>query len=198
LITEINKILIDDNKEYNGFQIKRRHYFLGKWMKHGGDYIWLLRLIRKGKCRIIKTPIINEHTVIQGKIGKLRSDFIHQPKKDLTSLIQRQNTGSQKFALSLLDNISPDYPNLNKDEKIEGKVRSFLNYRIYAKLPLFMRPFVRFFVFYVLRMGFLDGWQGFVYHVTNDFIYPFLVWAKYKEYSTNPKAKEIAELSSWR
>jgi hypothetical protein len=65
-------------------------------------------------------------------------------------------------------------------------------------LPLWLRPFARFFVFYFLRGGFLDGWQGFVYHMMNDFIYPFWVWAKSKEYAQDPNARSIAENAKWR
>lgn len=51
----------------------------------------------------------------------------------------------------------------------------------YAKAPLFVRPFVNFFYRYVLRGGFLDGKEGFVWHVLQGFWYRMLVDAKIYE-----------------
>ena len=44
-----------------------------------------------------------------------------------------------------------------------------------GRLPLFVRPCVYFFYRYVLRLGFLDGKQGFVFHVLQAFWYRLLV-----------------------
>ena len=51
----------------------------------------------------------------------------------------------------------------------------------YVKSPLFVRPFVNFFLRYVLKGGFLDGKEGFVWHVLQGFWYRMLVDAKVYE-----------------
>ena len=48
----------------------------------------------------------------------------------------------------------------------------------YARMPLFVRPFIYFFVRYFLKLGFLDGRWGFVWYVLQGFWYRFLVDAK--------------------
>ena len=48
----------------------------------------------------------------------------------------------------------------------------------YIKAPLFMRPFINFMIRYVLKAGFLDGKEGFIWHFLQGFSYRFLVDAK--------------------
>ena len=68
--------------------MKRRFYFWGKWIKHGGYYpIWILRLFKKDKGHIERE--INEHFVVDGKVGYLKNDFIDNNKKDLTEWISK-------------------------------------------------------------------------------------------------------------
>jgi hypothetical protein len=50
--------------------------------------------------------------------------------------------------------------------------------RIWVRLPL--RPVIRFFVWYVLRRGFLDGRAGFVFCVLMSY-YEFIIGAKLRE-----------------
>jgi len=48
----------------------------------------------------------------------------------------------------------------------------------YTKLPLFIRPFLYFLYRYFLKLGFLDGKEGLVWHFLQGFWYRFLVDAK--------------------
>ena len=51
----------------------------------------------------------------------------------------------------------------------------------YIKAPLFVRPFVNFILRYIFKGGFLDGKQGFVWHILQGFWYRMLVDAKIYE-----------------
>ena len=49
---EIKEKLPGIHDEVTGFYIKRRVYFMGRWIKHGVYYTtWILRLFKKGKAR---------------------------------------------------------------------------------------------------------------------------------------------------
>ena len=61
----------------------------------------------------------------------------------------------------------------------------------YAKLPLFTRPFIYFIWRYFIKLGFLDGKQGLIWHFLQGFWYRFLVDAKI--YELEKKAKESGE-----
>jgi glycosyltransferase involved in cell wall biosynthesis len=181
-----------------GFMMRRDHIFMGRGLKYGGDRIWLIRLVRKDRCRVVKTPYVNEHTIVNGAVVKLSNTFTHMSRKPFTKWIERQNRGSLKYTYSILKHTGTARPALNHGERIEGGVRTWLNYGVYYRAPLALRPFMRFFVFYFLRGGFLDGWQGFVYHTVNDFIYPFFVYANYRELKLSEEARKNAETSGWR
>ena len=59
----------------------------------------------------------------------------------------------------------------------------------YIKTPLFVRPFANFFIRYILKGGFLDGKEGFIWHILQGFWYRMLVDSKIyeikKSYSWN-------------
>jgi hypothetical protein len=46
---------------------------------------------------------------------------------------------------------------------------------VWSRLPLFVRPCLYVFYRYVVRFGFLDGKQGFIFHVLQAFWYRLLV-----------------------
>ena len=52
-------------------------------------------------------------------------------------------------------------------------------------MPLFLRPFLYFLVRYIVKLGFLDGKQGFIWYVLQGFWYRFLVDAKVYEMKRN-------------
>ena len=48
----------------------------------------------------------------------------------------------------------------------------------YNRTPLFVRPFLLFFYRYIVRLGFLDGKEGFIFFTLQTFWFRFLVDAK--------------------
>jgi hypothetical protein len=65
-----------------------------------------------------------------------------------------------------------------------------LNKGLYLRTPPFARAFMYWFYRYFLRLGFLDGKEGLVYHFLHAFWYRFLVDAKLLELK---KAAPVAE-----
>ena len=51
----------------------------------------------------------------------------------------------------------------------------------YNSAPLFVRPYALFFYRYILRLGFLDGWEGFIFWTLQTFWFRFLIDAKLYE-----------------
>ena len=70
------KSVKENDKDITGMYLKRRVYFMGKWIKHGDYYpIWLLRIFKKDCGRY--EEITEEHIVLsKGKAIKLKNDFI--------------------------------------------------------------------------------------------------------------------------
>lgn len=180
---EITKRLADVQPDISGFYIKRRVYFMGRWIKHGGYYpTWLLRLFRSGKGRSEERGM-DEHIVLMaGTAEKLQSDFIDENKKDLSSWIAKHNSYASREVEEFLKQ--------SRDEQgIEGqaKWKRKIKYGFYYRLPLFFRAFAYFCYRYFLRCGFLDGREGIIFHFLQGCWYRFLVDAKLYELRNRAK-----------
>ncbi len=58
---------------------------------------------------------------------------------------------------------------------------------LYNDAPLFVRPYALFFYRYVLRLGFLDGKEGFIFWTLQTFWFRFLIDAKLFEHRLGKK-----------
>ncbi|MDW8468884.1 MAG: hypothetical protein RML56_07865 [Burkholderiales bacterium] len=63
----------------------------------------------------------------------------------------------------------------------QAERKRWLRYRVYERMPLLVRPFTFWFYRYVLRGGFLDGKEAFLYHFLHALWYPLLTDAYYLE-----------------
>ncbi|MEK9154614.1 MAG: glycosyltransferase family 2 protein [Patescibacteria group bacterium] len=167
--------------DISGFYIKRRVYFMGRWIRHGGYYpIWLLRLFRKNKAKS-ELRAMDEHIVLlNGKGEKLKNDFIDDNKKDLTWWIEKHNNYASREAGEVMNYESGI---MNYGGKIEGQVarKRWLKEKFYYRLPIFFRAFFYFIYRYIIRFGFLDGAKGLIFHFLQGFWYRFLVDSKIYE-----------------
>lgn len=167
LKNEIIEKLKNMPTDISGFYLKRRVYFMGKWIKYGGYYpIWLLRLFRYGKARYQEERDVDEHlTLLEGNAGKMKNDFIDDNKKDLTWWIKKHNNYAFREAREVLSG--------NYGRGMKKK---------YYRLPLFFRVFAYFIYRYFFRLGFLDGKEGLIFHFLQGFWYRFLIDAKIYEH----------------
>ena len=170
---EMANAIKDDSVD--GCYINRRVYFLGKWIRHGGKYPdWNMRFFRhaKGRYENLNTEEIqntgdnevHEHVVIEGnKVGYLQNDMLHIDFRDLFHWLARHNRYSNWEArvyyniLTGMDDDGTIGANLFGDS-VQRK--RFLK-KIWVRLPF--KPLLRFVLFYFIRLGFLDGYPGYVY-----------------------------------
>jgi glycosyltransferase involved in cell wall biosynthesis len=163
-----------------GFYVKRRQVFRGRWIKHGGYYPkYLLKLFLSTHVVIDDRDLIDHHFYVPGAVGKLEYDLIEENKKedDIAFWVEKHNRYAALHAREELvrrrgtDSTWPIRPSPvgTPDQRV-----LWLKLRWY-RLPLYVRPVLLFFYRYVLRRGFLDGRQGFVFHVLQGFWYRLLV-----------------------
>ncbi|HHD2965217.1 glycosyltransferase family 2 protein [Clostridium perfringens] len=187
LVNELKDKLNKINNNINGIFIKRRRYFLGKWIKHGDVYPErVLRIFRNGKGRS-EDRIMDEHIVLNdGATICFENDIEDKDTKDLTFWINKHNWYSNLEAeeyLKIKEKIN-DKSNKNINENLFGKQRErkrWLKNKLYYNIPLFARPFLYFLYRYILKLGFLDGKEGLIYHFLQGFWYRFLVDSKIYE-----------------
>ena len=194
------------NNEVNGFYIKRRVYFMGRWIRHGGYYpTWILRLFRNGTGRS-EDREMDEHIVLfSGKAEKLENDFIDRNLKGLSFWIDKHNKFATREANVVMKTLKQESTKTSGHENmkalkqdIEGPpaLRREAKERYY-RLPPFLRVFIYFFNRYFLRMGFLDGKEGFIFHILQGFWYRFLVDAKLYEAKKQKSTRAREHESKW-
>lgn len=170
----------------NGFLISRRTLFMGKWIKHGGHYpTYHANLFRRGFGHC-EEKLYDQHFKVTGKTQVLKTDIIDVITDSLTSFIARHNHWAtleaqylvrQQNAPVIDDNGKLVHPQLfgNPMER-----RRYMKKR-YESFPLFIRPVIYFTIRYFIKLGFLDGKTGLVFHFLQGFWFRFLIDAKIYE-----------------
>ena len=167
--------LADGGDDVAGYLVSRRTMFMGRWMRHGGHYpAWHLRLMRTGAGRC-EDRLYDQHFYVTGPVRKLHGDLIDTWTPDVATFTARHLRWA---ALEAAEHETPATAagrirgRLGSDNAIEQRrwLRDW-----YARLPLFVRPTAYFLYRYVVRLGFLDGRPGLVFHVLQGFWFRFLV-----------------------
>ena len=194
----IQDFLRDPPDDVAGVYVRRRVYFMGRWIRHGGYYpTWLLRLFRNGQGRC-ESLLMDEHIVVEGGgTIQLHEDIIDKNNKDLTFWTDKHNKYASREVMDILNKQSSASDAEAHGERVQAKAigrqdaaRRWVKDNIYLRTPLFVRPFLYFSYRYFLRLGFLDGTRGLIFHFLQAFWYRFLVDAKLYEYRLQQKSRQ--------
>ncbi len=183
LVQAMKSVLPHTSLEISGYTINLRRIFFHKWLRYGALYpIRLLRIWRNnhGRC---ETRWMDEHIKVQGDVKHIDADFADYNLNNITWWTNKHNQYATREAIDLImlemqdGDSSEDATNMNKNAQIKRWIKK----NVYSRLPLGVRSFSYFFYRYFLRLGFLDGWPGLVFHVLQGFWYRFLVDVKVYE-----------------
>ena len=168
---EIRQTLAVDST-VDAFYLKRRNLFLGRWIKHAGFYpdpkLRLFRRTLPSPPRFESRPV-HETIHFSGPTATLKADILHHAYPTLSSYIEHMDRYSSLGAQILVD-----------------RGRTSANpITFFGRTALF--PLVGFKWNYILRLGFLDGREGFLlnlYHAA----YASWKYAKAWELTRRPRA----------
>ncbi|EOU1118087.1 glycosyltransferase family 2 protein [Clostridium perfringens] len=199
LVEEIKNKLPNIQKDINGIILKRRVYFMGKWIKHGGKYPELLLRIFRTGYGMCEQKLMDEHMILlEGNTEKFDNDIIDNNNKNLDWWTHKHNWYSNREVLDYQNKVKSNYSDdLINDETNKGQAarKRFIKNNGYYKLPMFFRAHLYFIYRYYFRLGFLDGTEGRIYHFLQAYWYRFLVDAKiYECEKFNIKIKEQGDL----
>jgi glycosyltransferase involved in cell wall biosynthesis len=161
-----------------GLYLNRRQIFRGQWIKHGGYYPkYLLKLFRKDAVRVDEGDLMDHRFYVDGRTEQLAHDIVedNQNEHDIAFWIEKHNRYAIRHAREERqrrdESIWPVTPRFfgTPDER-----SAWLRRRWY-RLPLYVRPALYFFYRYVIRFGWMDGKQGFVFHFLHGFWYRLLI-----------------------
>lgn len=169
-----------------GVNLKRKHVFGGRWIRHGGRYpLVLLRIWRRGHGRI-ENRWMDEHMVVWGGRTMLfEGGFADCNLNDLTFFIDKHNKYATREAIDVINQrrclFARDIDLSAEGSSFQAAVKRFIKEKVYNRLPYQFTVPAYFIYRYVFQLGFLDGRQGLVYHGLQGLWYRFLVGAKVEE-----------------
>jgi glycosyltransferase involved in cell wall biosynthesis len=141
LAADVMRIVRDANPAPDAFAIPRRHYFLGDWLRHGGEYpASQIRFFRRGAARIRNDLV---HEAIE------YSNLTVQP---LESAIDHYSSPSLSVKLAKLRR----YARLSAEQRIQRD-------EVPSTLEIVTRPARRVAYVYIKAHGYRDGWRGAVW-----------------------------------
>ncbi|MBN9373177.1 MULTISPECIES: glycosyltransferase family 2 protein [unclassified Hydrogenophaga] len=188
-----------------GVNLKRKHIFMDRWVRHGGRYpLRMLRLWRQGHGRI-ENRWMDEHMVVWGgRTVTFDGGFADHNLKDLAYFIDKHNRYATREAIEVLNQrlglFAQDGALNARGASHQAAFKRWAKERIYNRIPFTLSATLYFVWRYVFQRGFLDGRSGLVYHFLQGYWYRFLVGARVMELQQavahlHDKAAICAELS---
>ena len=169
--------VINSEKPLDGYEFRRRLWFMGKPLHIYGK---VLRLWKTGKC-IFSDVIVNEHPIINGKVGYLKGIMEHYDSKDLHHWLEKQNKYSTMEAITLYENRK-----LAAEPKLFGNP---LERRMFFKQLIIKMPFkylILFFYNIVIMGAWKDGKTGYYWSLLRNQVLR-MKELKYIEMKTNKR-----------
>lgn len=137
---EVKEIL--KNPKHDAYFVKRNFYVKNKLIKYCGfQNDFAIRLFNKNKCKYAENKYVHEQIVLknEGSFGKINTAINHFSFVTIELFKQKQKLYSRLKAEELfLKNVKPN----------------FFHY--------FIKPNFRFFHHFIIKLGFLDGKEGYI------------------------------------
>lgn len=149
---------INSHPQHQGFWINRANYFLGRFLKKGGQYPdKTLRLYKRGKGKL-PCFSVHEQAQVEGTTGFLQHDLLHYADKTFARYLLRNNRYTSL---------------LSKELKNPG----FFDYFVVKPTSWFLKTYFR-------HKGYQDGFPGFVFSWYSSLRFP-IAYIKKREGAQN-------------
>jgi len=161
------KDILKKGSSYDGFFIWRKTFYLGKWIKHSGWYVPIVRLFRRTKGKL-DSRFVHEKILVDGKIGYLTEPILHYSYQSIDQHIKKLNI----------------FTTYDAKEVLKRKINiTFGN----AFWYLLIKPFLMFVKKFIILRGFMDGIEGFIISVFTG-LSVFLTYTKVWEYQEKKRS----------
>lgn len=154
---------------HDAYWVNRRFMFLGRWIRHCGYYpSYNIRLFRHRLARYERIVQgveirsgdneIHEQIVLSsGSVGYLQHEMLHYAYPDLSTWVSKHDRYASWEAAAM----DGDYSG-GLRASLFGRREERIRWLKRASRKAPFRPTLRFLYAYVLRLGFLDGYPGYV------------------------------------
>lgn len=171
---KLTNCLQSANKQINSISFERKIKFLNKLLNYGATSPHkTLRVWRNGKGYCDKS-LVDEQIITSGKSIHINGYLIDHNLKSLSWWLNKH----KKYAIREANDyiLKTKTPSLNLyNLKIKPFTQKNHKYKIYYKLPIILRPLIFFFYSYIIKLGFLTGWQGFIFYFFQTLWFRFMV-----------------------
>jgi len=170
----------------DGYYIRRKVIFYGKWIRYGGFYPHILMRVWRDGLGRIEQRWMDEHIVLEpgSETRMLDGHLIDENLKGITFWVDKHNSYASREMVDLLNNkyhlFDPDDALKSFDDP-HARVKRIMKDNIYSRLPVAVRSTAYFLYRYFIRLGFLDGAKGFLWHFLQGYWYRMLVDVKIME-----------------
>lgn len=171
--------------DHSAYMLRRVDYFMGRRLRHSGVNPWHLRLFRSG-VGACEDRLYDQHFVASVPARRLDGCMHDRNSVSLGDWTARHNRWSELEAAELAER-GPDTP-VDGRPLLRGRLLGdprqrtrWLKRVYYGHLPGGLRAVTYFLYRYVLRLGFLDGREGFYFAFLQGLWFRLLVDAKLHE-----------------
>jgi glycosyltransferase involved in cell wall biosynthesis len=170
----------------NGIYFTRKYIFKGKWIKHGGYYpFYLLKMFRFGLGYSDLNENMDHRFIVPGKTAIWKKGVIIEEnlkENNISFWINKHNRYSDLVAQEEVDRlqnlrlqtVNPSFFGTPDERTAWLKKR-------WWKMPRYVRPTLYFFHRYFIKLGFMDGRTGTIFHFLQAFWFRLIVDIKIDE-----------------
>jgi len=180
---ELLELTMFSSPDITGIYLNRRTLFMNRWLKHGGMYPhYILRIFRNRAGRYEEKT--EEHLVLKnGRAIHAKEDFVEDNRQNTLKywLKKHDELSDGEIRDTLLETWDPHRDLTPRLFGTKVERTRWLKMYVYARSPLFVRGLLYFLYRYVVRLGFLDGVPGLIFHVLQAFWYRFYIDARIYE-----------------
>lgn len=183
-----------EGESCDGLLVQRRIHFLGRRIRHGGiEPSWQLRLWRNG-CGRCEQRWMDEHIMVGGAVKRSGIVISDVNLNSLTWWTAKHNSYASREAIELL-NLRHRFASrdlLADGASPQAKAKRWIKENLYTTLPSGLRASLYFWYRYAVRLGFLDGKEGYYFHTLQGRWYRALVDAKVCEIEHASKTRGVS------
>jgi len=165
LAEEMQRAAAQAPQEIAGFEMRRKVFFQGRWIKHAGQFnhFWFLRLFRHRLTRY-EDRSVNEYPLVEGGVRRLQGALLHENRKPVRDLMAkyRQYAGLEARETLKLLRHEADTGLPARWRGTPAERRRWLKHW-HLRLPF--RGLRKFLYLFFWRGGILDGVPGLVFCV---------------------------------
>ena len=199
MVTWLNESFDPNRPGIDGYMFARRAIFMGRWIKYGGYHpIYHLRLYRKhlGHC---ENKVYDQHFVVDGRTELAGKDA--DLEDGVMSSLRDFTVSHARWAVfEAVESILAEKETGEVNARLLGNPierKRWLKSRVFQRSPLFLRSFLYLFHRYFVKLGFLDGKEGLIFHFLQGFWFRFLVDSTIfeikREMATRPLEEVVKE-----